>query len=477
MNSAVAALVLVPFTTAVASFLGGRRIVLPLLAAVTAAVFFSLIHLARALWLDGAVRLPVGGWGGPLGIELAVDGLSLLMLAAALPVATFVGLQAWQRPVGGLFWPLFFAFWGTLNALFLSADMFNIYVALELLTLCSVSLIAWSGSVEAVAAALRYMLAAMLGSVSVLFGICILYGVVGSLSLQDIAGLAAHGGGGRLAAALILVGLLLKAAAFPLHFWLPPAYLHAAPPGDALLAALGSKAALYLMVRLWPALTGGAGIGMSLPTALGALGSIAVIWGSLMALRAERLKELLAYSSISQMGYLPLLFPLGLAAAVSGEQALGGVVMLLLSHTLAAAAMFLAAEGISARAGGDFISGLRRGGGGPPLAVYAFGLGGVTLIGLPPSGGFVAKWLLLKASFESSQWWWIPALALGSLLTAGYVFRVVRETVAEGQAGQPAAPEGGATSHLLGFVLALSAILLGLVSVWPLELLRRGGVP
>ena len=196
-----------------------------------------------------------------------------------------------------------------------------------------------------------------------------------------------------------------------------------------------------------------------------------------MALRATRLKELLAFSSISQMGYLPLIFSLGYTATATDRLALGGTVMFLVSHTWASAAMFLAAEGISTCAGNDRISDLRRGGGRPPLAVYAFGIGGVSLIGLPPSGGFVAKWLLLKASFESGQWWWIPALALGGLLTAGYVFRVLRETVALDYLGRPAAAEAAKPSHLIGLLLAASAMLLGLIGIWPLEMLSRGAVP
>lgn len=476
MNTAVAALVLVPFAAAVASFLGGRRSAPVLVGATAAAGFASLAVLARALWVGGAIRHPVGGWGSPLGIELALDGLSLLMLVAVWPVTTAVGMQAWLRRVEPLFWPLFFSFWGTLNALFLSADVFNIYVALELLTLCSVTLIARSGSVEAVEAALRYLLAAMLGSAAYFFGVGLLYGVGGSLSLYDLNGLAALGAGGRWAVALILLGLLLKAAVFPLHFWLPPAYLHAAPPGDALLAALGTKAVIYLMIRLWPGLTGGAETGTLLPLALGALGSAAVLWGSLMALRVERLKEMLAFSSIAQMGYLLLLFSLGHQDAAHGRVALGGATMLLLSHTWASAAMFMAAEGISTVAGSDRVSDLSRGRGRPALAVYTFGLGGVTLIGLPPSGGFLAKWLLLKASFESGQWWWIPTLALGGLLAAGYVFRVLQQAVAQNPGDHPA-PTGTTGLHLIGFLLATTAILLGLVGIWPLELLQRGGMP
>lgn len=476
MSVAVAALVLGPPLAAAVSFLGGRRTVPFLLPGTAAACLAALAALGTALWEAGGIRHAVGGWEAPLGIGLAVDGLSLLMLAAAWPVAVAVGYQAWRRRVESLFWPVFFFFWGTLHALFLSADIFNLYVALELLTLSSVALVARARTKEAVAAALRYLLAAMLGSASYLLGVGLLYGVAGSLSLPDLAGLPGLGAGGRWATSLILVGLLLKAAAFPLHFWLPPAYLHAAPPGDALLAAVGTKAALYLLLRLWPALTGTTATG-ALPFALGLLGSGAVVWGALMALRAERLKLLLAFSSISQMGYVLLLFSLRDPGSPQGRWALEGATMLLLSHTLAAAAMFLAAEGLVAQAGSDRVLDLRRGRGRPLLAVYAFGLGGVSLIGLPPSGGFVAKWYLLKSCVESGQWWWIPALAVGGLLAAGYVFRVIMEAVAEDPA-LPEPPDGVAEGpHLTGFLLAALAILLGLAGVWPLEILRRGGAP
>jgi formate hydrogenlyase subunit 3/multisubunit Na+/H+ antiporter MnhD subunit len=477
MNTPVASLVLVPFAAAVAAFLGGRRTAPVLLGATAVSGFASLALLARALWAGGAIRCSVGGWDAPLGIELHLDGLSLLMLIALWPVTTAVGLQAWRRGVEPLFWPLLFACWGTLNVLFISADVFNLYVALELLTLCSVTIISRSGSEEALAAALRYLLAAVLGSAAYLFGVGLLYGTVGSLALPDLAGLASEGAGGRWAVGLILAGLLLKAAAFPLHFWLPPAYLHALPPGDALFAALGSKAVIYLIIRLWPGLTGGPEAGSLLALALGVLGSAAVLWGSLMALRVERLKELLAFSSISQTGYLLLLFSMGWHGTAHGRLALGGAAMLLLSHTWASAAMFMAAEAVTAAAGSDRISELNRAEGRPALAVYAFGLGGVSLIGLPPSGGFVAKWLLLRASFESGNWWWIPTLALGGLLTAGYVFRVLQQAVVRHPGGQPAAEAAGGGPHLIGFLLASTAILLGLTGIWPLELLWRGGVP
>lgn len=419
---------------------------------------------------------PVGGWGRPLGIEFGLDGLSLLMLIAVWPVTAAVGVLAWRRGVEPLFWPLLLSFWGTLNALFISADIFNLYVALELLTLGSVTLIARSGKEAALAAAFRYLLAAVLGSAAYLFGVGLVYGTAGSLALQDLSGLAAMGAGGRWAAALVLAGLLLKAAVFPLHFWLPPAYLHTAPPGDALLASLGSKAVIYLLIRLWPCFVGGAGTGELLSFFLGVLGSAAVIWGSLMALRVERLKVLLAYSSVAQTGYVLLLFSFGDYETAHGNLALGGVAMLLVSHTWASAAMFMAAEGVSAAAGSDRVSDLNRSEGRPQLAVYAFGLGGVSLIGLPPSGGFVAKWLLLRASFASGSWWWIPTLALGGLLAAGYVFRVLQQAVVRHPGVQGAGDAGGGP-HLIGFILASTAIILGLVGIWPLELLQRGGLP
>jgi formate hydrogenlyase subunit 3/multisubunit Na+/H+ antiporter MnhD subunit len=197
------------------------------------------------------------------------------------------------------------------------------------------------------------------------------------------------------------------------------------------------------------------------------LGAAAVLWGGLQALRQTRLKMLIAYSTVAQLGYLFLAFPLGSAIAWKGA------LYLLLSHALAKAAMFMAAGNILRFGGHDRIADLDRVAQRLPLTVTAFALAGVSSMGLPPSGGFIAKWLLLEAAIGSGQWWWAIVLILGGLLAAAYVFRVIGYAFT--QAGvlheTRAVP---VTMEWTALALALTAILLGLFAPWPLALMEIG---
>jgi multicomponent Na+:H+ antiporter subunit D len=163
-----------------------------------------------------------------------------------------------------------------------------------------------------------------------------------------------------------------------------------------------SKASFFLIVRLWfnvlPALPNEMASAI-----LAALGSAAILFGSVLALRQERLKLLIAYSTVAQIGYLFLMFPLAIGAHPWAADAWSGGLMQLLAHAFAKAAMFMAAGLIAESLGHDRIADLGGIGRAMPMTVFAFGLGGLSLMGLPPSGGFAAKWLLLMASIEAGQ--------------------------------------------------------------------------
>lgn len=435
------------------------------------------LQLAGQLLDGGARSYAVGGWGAPLGIDLAADGLAAVMLlltqAVALPLAVYARGYFAAKPAGSaLFWPMTGYLLAALDALFLSADLFNIYVTLELLGLAAVGLVAIAGGKQPVAAAMRYLLATLLGSGAYLLGVALIYGAYGSVSLDVLgafitaeAPLAA-----TLAAGLMLAGLLLKTALFPFHFWLPPAHGGAPAPVSALLSALVIKASFYLVVRLWlelfaPLTTTAAA------QLIGLLGAAAILWGSVQALRQARLKMLVAYSTVAQIGYLFLLFPL--ATPETAASALQGGVMQAVAHGLAKAAMFAAAGSMIVAVGRDEISRLGGVGAQLPLTLFTFGMAGVTLMGLPPSAGFSAKWLLLMAAVESGQWWWAAVMILGGLLSAAYVFKVLRRAflpVAEGDRMTPV-PR---VLEWSAFALALASIVLGLHGSPLLELLMVG---
>ncbi|MGF1644167.1 MAG: complex I subunit 5 family protein [Thiotrichales bacterium] len=475
-------LILLPLAWASVAFvLGPRRGAWLALIGLVLQAGFALRLAFDVLLLQGARVYGVGGWPAPLGIELMVDGLAALMLlmaaAVALPLGFYARAYFRAKPKGGdWFWPLTGYLLAALNALFLSADLFNLYVTLELLGLAAVGLTAAVGDRSAVAAGLRYLLATLLGSGAYLLGVALIYGAYGSVSLTTLAPLIQPMPITLLALALIALGMMLKTALFPLHFWLPPAHGGAASPVSALLSALVIKASFYLLLRLW------FGVFEPLTTVaaaqlLGLLGAAAIVWGSVLALLQSRLKMLVAYSTVAQVGYLFLVFPL--ATGVSPEAAhtaLQGGVMQALAHALAKAAMFAAAGAMIVATGRDEIDQLHGVGARLPLTLFAFALAAVTLMGLPPSGGFSAKWLLLMAALDSGQWWWVVVMILGGLLTAAYVFKVLRHAFMPAPSGvvvsgTPWALESSA------LVLALAAILLGLFGAQPLMLLNPGVQP
>jgi formate hydrogenlyase subunit 3/multisubunit Na+/H+ antiporter MnhD subunit len=314
-----------------------------------------------------------------------------------------------------------------------------------------------------------------MGSVLYLLGTALLYSAYGTLDIVLLSERVRPEPAVWTAAALMTAGLLAKTALFPLHLWLPPAHAGAPPAASALLSALVVKGSFFLLVRLWfdvlPGLPGRA------PTEiLAALGAAAILMGSVLALRQARLKLLIAYSTVAQIGYLFLMFPLafGPAGAPIAAGALTGGMLQAVSHATAKAAMFMAAGVMAGALGHDRIAGLAGTARALPMSVFAFGLGGAALIGLPPSGGFLAKWLLLSASVQSGQWWWAAVMLTGGLFTCGYVFMVVGRAMGERDASEPriiAAPIAG---QAVALTLAVVSMLLGLAALAPLDLVLVG---
>ena len=338
---------------------------------------------------------------------------------------TPAGVREARAPL--VFWTLLLAIWGALNLVFVSGDLFTLYVALELLTFAAVPLVSLDGKAETLRAALRYLLYALLGSVFYLLGAVLLYGAYGTLDIQLLAERVRPEPAALAAAALMTVGLLAKTALFPLHLWLPPAHAGAPPAASAVLSGLVIKGSWFLVVRLWFDVFPGL---VTAPSAqlLAALGAAAILVGNVVALRQERLKLLVAYSTVAQIGYLFLMFPLAFdagTAALERGGALAGGMLQAISHATAKAAMFMAAGLIYKALGHDRIAEFAGIGRALPVSVLTFALAGLALMGLPPSGAFAAKKLLLDAAGASGQWWWEVVLDVGGLLTASYVVLVL----------------------------------------------------
>jgi formate hydrogenlyase subunit 3/multisubunit Na+/H+ antiporter MnhD subunit len=461
--------VMLPLAGALLMPLAGPRVRAPAAVALSAVVLGVSAALLWVVAAGGEQSLALGGWHIPLGIRWRADRLAALFIlttaivafAVALFAAGFLSLT--RAAYGARFWPSFLLLWTALNGVFLSGDVFNLYVNLELLTLAAVITAALPGSADALEGAARYLLVALAGSALYLAGVAFFYQDAATLDLALAAGNL--GPAGRFGLALMGAGLMAKGALFPLHGWLPPAHAAAPAPGSALLSALVVKGAFYILLRLWLEIEPAPEAARQL---IGACGAGAVLWGSTLALRQSRLKLVVAYSTVAQLGYLLLLFPLA-AGPWSGAAFAGGI-WLAVAHALAKAAMFLAAGLVLYGLGHDRIAqmgGLARH---APMTVFALALSGLTLMGLPPSGGFVAKWLLLQAAIGSGQWLWALVLIGGGLLAAGYIFRILAATFGDD------VPQRRIPRRLEWPVLVLAgaAVLMGLGAETPLRWLQEG---
>lgn len=470
-----------PLSLALAAYVIGGRWCGRLGMAAALLVLASTVAVTIHVCQDGPQFYRMGNWPAPLGITLYADGLSCAMLWMTAVVGAVVSIYSLEyfpateseagesSPDGSaMFWPLWLTLWSALNAMFLSRDVFNLYVTLELLTLAAIGLVVLDGKRAALEAALRYLLAAVIGSLLYLAGIAILYSFQGTLDIDSLsAGLSAGlpnaaqshvlpeaiaagteltSRGGESPAAgswgflnpgfsalmLVMTGLMLKTALFPFHFWLPAAHSNAPAPVSALLSALVVKGSFYILLRLWFDLFPGS---ITQPVAMipVVLGSAAILWGALQALIAERLKMLIAYSTVAQLGYLLLVF--GLARPNTGAEADQAVwsacVLFALSHATAKAALFLAAGTILRAHGDDRVGQLWRVGGRLPVTFFAIGVASVSLMGLPPSGAFMAKWILLKAALAGGHFGLAVVMSVGGLLTAAYLFRVLAAAFAD----------------------------------------------
>ncbi|MCU7941173.1 MAG: oxidoreductase [Candidatus Thiodiazotropha sp. (ex Cardiolucina cf. quadrata)] len=434
----------------------------------------AVLLVSRQVVESGPIELALGGWTPGLGIALRSDGLSLLMLLmsslVAMAVAVYASVYFSHSERRGEFWVLWLVLVTALHALFLSGDLFNLYVTLELLGLSAVVLACLGGSRASLQAALRYLVLGLQGSLAFLMGVALIYAGYGTLDMAALGDAIEAGPTAWVALSLMTGGLLIKSALFPLHFWLPPAHANAPAPVSAVLSALVVKAALYLILRLWLELFDGV-VTQASAMIIGVLGAVAVLWGSWAALQAERLKLMAAYSTIAQLGYLFLFLPL-LAAMPEGEGrdlALGALVLLALTHGFAKSAFFLAAGIIMQRAGHDRIAELGGTARALPVTAFTLALAGVALIGLPPSGSFLAKWQLLSTVFVTGQWLWLPVIAVGTLLAGAYIFRLLGHAFGPGEGVGPSLSVG--REEIPAVLLALIAtLLLGFwaAAVWEL---------
>jgi multicomponent Na+:H+ antiporter subunit D len=323
----------------------------------------------------------------------------------------------------------------------ITGDLFNLYVFLEISSLASYALVAL-GDRRAPVSAFRYLMLGTIGASFYLLGLAFLFFLTGSLNMADVARILPHldiSPPLLLGVVLMILGLGLKLALFPLHAWLPDAYTHASSAATALLAPIGTKVAAYALIRILfyvldPAWMREESAVLSCIAYLGAAG---IVWGSIMAIAQHDLKRMLAYSSVGQVGYIAL--GIGLASPLG----LIGAMLHIVNHACMKACLFLVSANFLARLGHADIRRLDHGVRvGMPWTSAAFALAAMSMIGLPPTAGFFSKWYLALGAFEAGAWILIAVLLASTLLNAVYFFRILERIYLKPQgAGQPGAAE------------------------------------
>ena len=405
------------------------------LAAMTASwlAFLMAALLLNQVLAHGPISYLMGSWPVPWGIEYRVDALNayMLLIVAGIGaiVMTFGRVIVENRirlPVNKQPW-FYTAYLLCLTGLLgitITGDAFNVFVFLEISSLSSYVLISIGRDRRALTAAYQYLIMGTIGATFILIGIGLLYVMTGTLNMGDLAAripAVADTRTVRAAFAFLTIGVSLKLALFPLHLWLPNAYAYAPSVVTAFLAATATKVAVYVLLRFFFTIFGAkfSFEAMQLDKVLLPLALVGIFSASLVAIFQTNVKRMLAYSSVAQIGYMILGISLvsvtGLTAGISH----------LFNHALMKGALFMALGCISFRVGAAELDRMAGVGRAMPWTMGAFVIGGLSLIGVPLTAGFVSKWYLIVGALEKG-WWPVAVLVLvTSLLAVIYIWRVV----------------------------------------------------
>jgi multicomponent Na+:H+ antiporter subunit D len=400
---------------------------------VSIATFLVSIALLERVMTGGVISYALGDWAAPYGIEYRVDAVNAFVLLIISGISTVVLPYARTSVASeidagsqSLFYTCYLLCLTGLLGMVVTGDAFNAFVFLEISSLSTYVLVAMGAKRDrrALTAAYSYLVMGTIGATFFVIGVGLLYMMTGTLNMADLASRIQPIESNRtvlVAFAFIVTGLGLKLALFPLHLWLPNAYAFAPSAVTVFLAATATKAAVYLLIRFLFTIfgTGYDILGLTLAYLLMPLAILAMFAASTVAIFQVDIKRMLAYSSIAQIGYMILGFSF---ATVTG---LAASLIHLFNHALMKGALFMVLGAVALRKGTASIDSMRGLGRQMPWTMAAFVAGGLSLIGVPLTVGFVSKWYLVAASLESGMWPIAVLIVASSLLAVVYVWRVV----------------------------------------------------
>lgn len=394
---------------------------------------FSLL-LYQEVYLHTAISYALGNWVPPLGIEYLIDKVSIIpiiIIALISFLATFFASKIMPAEINNSSISKVYSLWllaiAGLIGLVTTGDAFNLFVFLEISSLASVALVAMGGQKDkqALVAAYNYLILGAIGATFYVIGVGLLYGITGTLNLADLSNrIAAISDNKALIAGFgfMVIGIMLKAAVFPLHIWLPRAYAYAPSAVSVLLAATATKASLYILARILFSVFDISDnlVTYTLQYIILPLSILAMFAGTIMAIYEKDIKRLLAHSSIAQIGYITLAFAIGTKASVAA-----GFIHLF-NHALIKGALFMAITSmgfyINKRITINNLSGLGRA---MPITFVCFVICSLSLAGIPLTAGFISKLYIIKASISADGIWIAFLILASSALSVVYLWKMI----------------------------------------------------
>tara|TARA_B100000809_G_scaffold266096_1_gene327317 strand:- start:856 stop:2328 length:1473 start_codon:yes stop_codon:yes gene_type:complete len=425
-------LVVVPLVAApIAALLNRPRLSWAVAVAATLWALYVALELLSQTMAAGVIHYELGGWAAPYGIEYVVDPVNAWVVVIVALIGALVAPYACasvEREITEDRIPLFYAAFilclTGLLGIAVTGDVFNVFVFLEISSLSAYALIALGSDRRALTASFQYLIMGSVGATFIVIGIGLMYVMTGTLNMADLADRLPEVSGTRtipVAFTFLTVGITLKLALFPLHLWLPNAYTYAPSAVTAFIASTATKVGVYLLLRFFFTIFGATFSFdvMQLDRILMPLALIAIVTMSLVAIYQENVKRLLAYSSVAQIGYMVL----GISfASVLG---LTAGILHLFNHALIKGALFMSMGCVMYRVGSVRLERMHGLGRVMPWTMAAFVVGGLSLIGVPLTVGFISKWYLVQAALEQGMWPVAGVVLLGSLLALMYVWKVV----------------------------------------------------
>ncbi len=416
--------------------------------------------------LDGeVVTYAIGGWAAPWGIEYYLDRLTAYLLVIITGLAAVICLgarQSLESEIAAdrlyLFYTAFLLNLTGLLGVLMTGDAFNLFVFIEIASLSSYALISTSHDRRSLYAAYKYLILGTVGASFILIAVGLLYAVTGTLNIYDLSQrLQGIENTGTVTTALVFftIGIALKAAIFPLHLWLPDAYGYSPSIISTFLAGTSTKVFIYVLIRFLFSLFG---VEFSfnqtgMQHLLMFMAAAGILYGSIQAVQQDSIKRLLAFSSIAQIGYMVL------AVSMATTAGLAAGLIHVFNHAIIKASLFLCVANIVLYTGTDSLKQLAGVGQRMPLTMALFVVGGLSLIGVPLTAGFISKWFLIKAAIDSGYWLLVALIVVSSILAVVYIWKIVETAYFKPATDQPVASIQTSYLSYLSLILFAAACL------------------